>query len=580
MDNAEIVKKAKAKAETWLNDAYDKETQSEVERMMKASDTTELIDSFYNDLEFGTGGLRGIMGAGSNRMNIYTVGAATQGFANYINQMCTDKQEKSVCIGHDCRHNSRYFAETAAAIFSANGITAYLFESLRPTPEISFAIRELGCCGGVIITASHNPKEYNGYKAYWNDGSQLVPPHDKNVIGEVKKVKVTDIKFTAVPEKIKSLGEDFDKKYLDTVKTLSLSPEAIKHQHDLKIVFTPLHGTTYKLVPESLRNWGFTNITTVPEQMIPDGDFPTVASANPEEPAAFKMALDKAREIDADLAMACDPDGDRIGIAVKDDRGEWLLLNGNQTNIIFTWYIILRKKQLGLLKGNEYTIKTIVTTELIKDIAEKNGIPCYDVYTGFKWIADMIRKKGAEGYIGAGEESFGFMPGSFTRDKDGVSSTSLMAEIAAWAKDQGKSLFTILKEIYAEYGFSQEKMIYIVRKGLSGSQEIKDMMNNFRHNTPKTLNGSKVILKKDYADLKATDLVTGKSTPMDFPTTSDVLQFFLEDGCKISVRPSGTEPKIKFYFEARAQMNGINDFHKAQAEALDKIDKIMKDLNV
>ncbi|MBD9178397.1 MAG: phospho-sugar mutase, partial [Odoribacter splanchnicus] len=473
-----------------------------------------------------------------------------------------------------------YFAETAAAIFSANGITAYLFESLRPTPEISFAIRELGCCGGVIITASHNPKEYNGYKAYWNDGSQLVPPHDKNVIGEVKKVKVTDIKFTAVPEKIKSLGEDFDKKYLDTVKTLSLSPEAIKHQHDLKIVFTPLHGTTYKLVPESLRNWGFTNITTVPEQMIPDGDFPTVASANPEEPAAFKMALDKAREIDADLAMACDPDGDRIGIAVKDDRGEWLLLNGNQTNIIFTWYIILRKKQLGLLKGNEYTIKTIVTTELIKDIAEKNGIPCYDVYTGFKWIADMIRKKGAEGYIGAGEESFGFMPGSFTRDKDGVSSTSLMAEIAAWAKDQGKSLFTILKEIYAEYGFSQEKMIYIVRKGLSGSQEIKDMMNNFRHNTPKTLNGSKVILKKDYADLKATDLVTGKSTPMDFPTTSDVLQFFLEDGCKISVRPSGTEPKIKFYFEARAQMNGINDFHKAQAEALDKIDKIMKDLNV
>lgn len=580
MDNAEIVKKAKAKAETWLNDAYDQETQSEVERMLNASDTTELIDSFYNDLEFGTGGLRGIMGAGSNRMNIYTVGAATQGFADYINRMCTDKQEKSVCIGHDCRHNSRYFAETTAAIFSANGITAYLFESLRPTPEISFAIRELGCCGGVIITASHNPKEYNGYKAYWNDGSQLVPPHDKNVIEEVKKIKVTDIKFTAVPEKIKSLGEDFDKKYLDTVKTLSLSPEAIEHQHDLKIVFTPLHGTTYKLVPDSLRNWGFTNITTVPEQMIPDGDFPTVASANPEEPAAFKMALDMAREIDADIAMACDPDGDRIGIAVKDDRGEWLLLNGNQTNIIFTWYIITRKKQLGQLKGNEYTIKTIVTTELIKDIAEKNGIPCYDVYTGFKWIADMIRKKGAEGYIGAGEESFGFMPGSFTRDKDGVSSTSLMAEIAAWAKDQGKSLFTILKEIYAEYGFSQEKMIYIVRKGLSGSQEIKDMMNNFRHNTPKSLNGSKVILKKDYADLLATDLSTGKSTTMDFPTTSDVLQFFLEDGCKVSVRPSGTEPKIKFYFEARAGMNSVTDFGKAQAEALEKIDAIMKDLNV
>ena len=475
MENTEIIQKARAKAEMWLNDAYDKATRTEVERLLNASDPTELIDSFYNDLEFGTGGLRGIMGVGSNRMNIYTVGAATQGFANYINRLFPG-ENNSVCIGHDCRHHSREYAETTAAIFSANGITAYLFESLRPTPEMSFAIRELGCKGGVIITASHNPKEYNGYKAYWNDGSQLVPPHDKNVIDEVKKVKVTDIKFTAVPDKIKTLGEDFDQKFLNTVKTLSLSPEAIQHQHDLKIVFTPLHGTTYKLVPASLRNWGFTNITTIPEQMITDGDFPTVASANPEEPAAFKMALDKAREIDADLAMACDPDGDRIGIAVKDDRGEWILLNGNQTNIIFTWYIIQRRKALGLLKGNEYTGKTIVTSELIKDIAEKNGIPCYDVYTGFKWIADMIRKKGAEGYIGAGEESFGFMPGSFTRDKDAVSSTSLMAEIAAWAKDQGKTLFGILESIYAEYGFSQEKMVYIVRKGLTGAQEIKDMI--------------------------------------------------------------------------------------------------------
>lgn len=580
MNNAEIVKKAKAKAETWLDNAYDKNTRSEVERMLQASETTELVDSFYNDLEFGTGGLRGIMGVGSNRMNIYTVGAATQGFANYINKMFPDNSNKSVCIGHDCRHNSRYFAETTAAIFSANGITAYLFESLRPTPEMSFAIRELGCSGGVIITASHNPKEYNGYKAYWDDGSQLVAPHDKNVIEEVKKIKAADIKFTPVPEKIKSLGEDFDKKFLDKVKTLSLSPEAIEKQHDLKIVFTPLHGTTYKLVPDSLRNWGFTNITTIPEQMITDGDFPTVASANPEEPAAFKMALDKARELDADLAMACDPDGDRIGIAVKDDQGEWILLNGNQTNIIFTWYIILRRKQLGLIKGDEYTIKTIVTTELIKDIAERNNIPCYDVYTGFKWIADMIRKKGAEGYIGAGEESFGFMPGAFTRDKDAVSSTSLMAEIAAWAKDQGKTLFTILKEIYAEYGFSQEKMIYIVRKGLTGAQEITDMMNNFRKNTPASLNGSKMIIKKDYADLKETNLVTGEVTMMDFPTTSDVLQFFLEDGCKISVRPSGTEPKIKFYFETRANMNSIADFSKAQAEASQKIDDIMKDLNV
>ena len=579
MENTEIIRQSRAKAETWLNDSYDKTTKEAVRKMLDSEDQTELIDSFYKDLEFGTGGLRGIMGPGSNRMNRYTVGAATQGFANYINKMFPN-EEKSVCIGHDCRHHSRDYAETTAAIFSANGITAYLFESLRPTPEMSFAIRELGCKGGVIITASHNPKEYNGYKAYWNDGSQLVPPHDKNVIEEVKKVKVSEIKFQAVPEKIKILGEDFDKKFLEAVKTLSLSPEAIRHQHDLKIVFTPLHGTTYKLVPASLQNWGFTNITTIPEQMITDGDFPTVASANPEEPAAFKLALDKAREIDADLAMACDPDGDRIGIAVKDDKGEWILLNGNQTNIIFTWYIIRRRKESGLLKGNEYTIKTIVTSELIKEIAEKNGIPCYDVYTGFKWIADMIRQKGAEGYIGAGEESFGFMPGSFTRDKDAVSSTSLMAEIAAWAKDQGKSLFDILKEIYATYGFSQEKMIYIVRKGLSGAQEIQEMMNALRHNTPKTINHSPVTVKKDYADLIESDLLTGHTQKMDFPTTSDVLQFFLADGCKISVRPSGTEPKIKFYFEARADMKSAEDFHKAQQEASAKIEAMMADLKI
>lgn len=580
MEKSEILKQAKAKAENWLSEAYDSKTRESVQQMLNSSDSTELTDSFYNDLEFGTGGLRGIMGVGTNRMNIYTVGAATQGFANYINKMFPGDQQKSVCIGHDCRNNSRYFAETTAAIFSANGITAYLFESLRPTPEMSFAIRELGCNGGVIITASHNPKEYNGYKAYWNDGSQLVPPHDKNVIAEVKQVKVEDIKFTKVAERIITLGKDFDQKFLDKVKTLSLSPEAIAHQHDLKIVFTPLHGTTYELVPASLRNWGFTNITTIPDQMITDGNFPTVASANPEEPAAFKMALDKARAIDADLAMACDPDGDRLGIALKNDKGEWILLNGNQTNIIFTYYIIRRRKELGLIKGNEYTIKTIVTSELIKDIAEKNGIPCYDVYTGFKWIADTIRKKGAEGYIGAGEESFGFMPGSFTRDKDAVSSTSLMAEIAAWAKDNGKTLFTLLKEIYAEYGFSQEKMIYIVRKGLTGAQEIKEMMAALRNNTPKAIHNSPIVIKKDYTTLKETNLKTGTVSEMDFPTTSDVLQFFLEDGCKISVRPSGTEPKIKFYFEARAQMNGVADFDHAQQQANEKIAAMIKDLKL
>ena len=579
MENKDIIQIARQKAEIWKSSDYDEATRAEAARLLEAEDTTPLVESFYKDLEFGTGGLRGIMGVGTNRMNRYTVGAATQGFANYINRMFPN-EEKSVCIGHDCRHHSRDYAETAAAIFSANGITAYLFDSLRPTPEMSYAIRTLHCKGGVIITASHNPKEYNGYKAYWDDGSQLVPPHDQNVIDEVKKVKVSDIRFEGCPERIKTLGEEFDRQFLDKIKTLSLSPEAIRRQHDLKIVFTPLHGTTYRLVPESLHHWGFTNITTIPEQMVTDGDFPTVVSANPEEPAAFKLALDKAREIDADLAMACDPDGDRIGIAVKDDRGEWVLLNGNQTNIIFTWYIIRRRQELGMIQGNEYTVKTIVTSELLKEIAEKNHIPCFDVYTGFKWIADMVRKRGPEGYIGAGEESFGFMPGSFTRDKDAVSSTSLMAEIAAWAKDQGKSLFSILKDIYLQYGFSQEKMIYIVRKGLSGAEEIKAMMDKFRNQTPATINGSRVILKKDYAVLKAYDLQQSTESAMDFPTTSNVLQFFLADGCKISVRPSGTEPKIKFYFEARADMPDLASFHQAQQAAEARIDAIIADLGI
>ena len=579
METTEILNIAREKAKGWLNPAYDKTTRNEVERLLQAEDSTELIESFYNDLEFGTGGLRGIMGIGTNRMNIYTVGAATQGFANYINQVFPDG-EKSVCIGHDCRHNSRLFAETAAAIFSANGIHVYLFEELRPTPEMSFAIRELGCKGGVIITASHNPKEYNGYKAYWDDGSQLVPPHDKNVINEVKKVKVSDILFNKVSERITLLGEDFDKKYLAKVKTLSLSPEAIQKARELKIVFTPLHGTTYKLVPESLRNWGFTQVYPVPEQSIPDGDFPTVASANPEEPAAFKMATDLAREINADLAMACDPDGDRIGIAVKDDQGEWTLLNGNQTNLIYTEYIIQRRKELGLLRGGEYMVKTIVTTEMIKNIAEANGITCYDVYTGFKWIAAVVREQGGEKFIGGGEESFGYMPGAFTRDKDGVSAASLMAEITAWLKVQGKTPFEYLKEIYAKYGFSQERMIYIVRKGLSGAEEIKAMMQRFRHDTPATIAGSPVILKKDYLTLEATDIPSGIKKHLPFETTSDVLQFFLADGSKISVRPSGTEPKIKFYFEARAKMQQPDDFHQAQQEANARIDAIISDLGI
>ena len=506
METNEILNTARRKAETWLNPAYDEATRAEARRMLDAEDPTELIESFYNDLEFGTGGLRGIMGVGSNRMNVYTVGAATQGFANYINQAFPDG-DKAVCIGHDCRHNSRLFAETAARIFTANGIRVYLFEELRPTPEMSFAIRELGCKGGVIITASHNPKEYNGYKAYWDDGSQLVPPHDKNVIAEVKKVSVDDIRFNGDDSLVTLLGKEFDDRYLARVKTLSLSPEAIREADDLRVVFTPLHGTTYRLVPESLRLWGFRHVYTVPEQSVPDGDFPTVASANPEEPAAFRMALDLARQVDADLAMACDPDGDRIGIAVKDDSGEWTLLNGNQTDLIFTEYIISRRRALGLLREGDYIVKTIVTTEMLKEIAERNGVTCYDVYTGFKWIAAVVRQQGGEHYIGGGEESFGYMPGAFTRDKDGVSAASLMAEITAWLKVQGKTPFEYLKEIYAKYGFSQERMIYIVRKGLSGAEEIKAMMQRFRHDTPATIAGSPVILKKDYLTLEATDIL-------------------------------------------------------------------------
>ncbi len=579
MENDEILKIAKSKAEKWLSDAYDEKTRESVKGMLEAEDPSELIDAFYTDLTFGTGGLRGVMGAGTNRMNIYTVGAATQGFANFINKKYAG-QERSVCIGHDCRINSRLFAESTAAIFSANGITAYLFNSLRPTPEMSFAIRELGCKGGVIITASHNPKEYNGYKAYGDDGSQLVPPDDKAVIDEVSHVKVTDIKFEKDASKIKELDESFDKRFLERVKSISLSPDSIKRMHDICIVFTPLHGTTYRLVPESLRYWGFTNIHTEPAQSKPDGEFPTVVSANPEEPAAFKLALELAEKVKADVVMASDPDGDRIGISVPDESGKYILLNGNQTNIIFTYYIMRRKRERGELTGKEYTIKTIVTSELLKEIAEKSGARCYDVYTGFKWIAYVVRQEGPEGFIGAGEESFGFMPGAYTRDKDSVSAISLMAEICAWAKDNGKTLYTLLKEIYAEFGFSQERMIYIVRKGITGAEEINAMMESLRTTTPDSIAGSRIIVKKDYKSLVERNLVTGEEKHLDFPVTSDVLQFFLEDGCKISVRPSGTEPKIKFYFEARAKMATVADFDRATAEGNHRIDEIIAALKL
>jgi Phosphomannomutase len=580
MDKTEILESVIETANKWLEGNYDQATKDALKELLDQEDKTALIDSFYKDLEFGTGGLRGKMGPGTNRMNIYTVGAATQGLANYLNKSFPNKEQISVCIGYDCRNNSKLFSDTVANIFSANGIKAYIFEDLRPTPEMSFAIRHLGCQSGVIITASHNPKEYNGYKAYWEDGSQLVPPHDKNVIDEVKAVKVEDIKFEGNPDLIEVLGAKMDKLYLDTVKTLSLSPEAIQNQKDLKIVFTPLHGTTVKLVPDSLANYGFENVIHIPEQDVVDGNFPTVWSANPEEPEALKMAVDKADEIDADLVMACDPDGDRLGISVKNDKGEWEIINGNQTALIFTYYLIKRRRELGLLTGNDYVVKTIVTTELFKDVAEKNNVECFDAYTGFKWIADVMRKNPEKNYVGGGEESFGYMPGDFTRDKDAVSSCSIMAEIAAWAKDQGKNLFDILKEIYLEYGFSKEKMIYIVREGLQGSQEIAQMMHDYRFNTPKEINGSPVVLVKDYTTRKATNPITGEAKNLNFETTADVLQIYLEDGSKISVRPSGTEPKIKYYFEVREELPSLENFYATEEKANKKIEGIIDSLNL
>ena len=549
MGNEDLLKQVTAKAQIWLGDGYDEETKAAVRAMLDNEDKTDLIEAFYKDLEFGTGGLRGIMGAGTNRMNIYTVGAATQGLSNYLKKAFADLPQIKVAIGHDCRNNSRKFAEVAADVFSANGIKVYLFDALRPTPEVSFAIRELGCQSGVILTASHNPKEYNGYKAYWNDGAQMIAPHDKNTIDEVNKItSVKDVKFRGNAELIEIIGEEIDRRYLDRIKTLSLSPEAIAHHHDMKIVYTPIHGTGVKLIPASLKNFGFTNIIHVPEQDVVSGDFPTVVSPNPEEPAALDMAIKKAIETDAELVMASDPDADRIGIAVRNDKGEFVLVNGNQIVMIFLNYLMTRNKELGLLKGNEYIVKTIVTTETIKTIAEQNGFKMYDSYTGFKWIASVIREnEGKARYIGGGEESYGFLPEDFVRDKDSVSSISLMAEIAAWAKDKGMTMYQMLQDIYIKYGYSKEKGISVVRKGKSGAEEIVAMMKNFRENPMKELGGSPVILIKDYASLEATDVVNGTKSKLDMPVTSNVLQYFSADGSKVSIRPSGTEPKIKFY---------------------------------
>ena len=578
----ELIKQVTEKAEKWLSPAYDEETRIAVKALLDADDKTELIESFYKDLEFGTGGLRGIMGVGSNRMNIYTVGAATQGLANYLKVAFADLEEISVVVGHDVRNNSRKFAEIVADIFSANGIKVYLFDSCRPTPEMSFAIRHFGCQSGVIITASHNPKEYNGYKAYWNDGAQMIAPHDVNTIKYVNEVTdVKDIKFAGDPSKIQIIGEDVDKIFLEKVKGLSLSPEAIAKHHDMKIVYTPIHGTGLKLIPQALRNLGFTDIIGVPEQEVLSGDFPTVASPNPEEPSAMAMGVAKAKETGAEMVMASDPDADRIGLVIRDNNGEYVLINGNQIVLIFLNYLMTRNAELGKLTGNEYVVKTIVTTETIKSIAEAQGIKMYDCFTGFKWIANVMREnEGKARYLGGGEESYGFLAEDFVRDKDSVSAISLMAEIAAWAKDKGMNMTDMLIDIYMKYGFSREKGISLVRKGKSGAEEIQAIMKQFRENPPKKLAGSDVTLMKDYQSLEATNVATGEKSKLDMPATSNVLQYFTADGTKVSIRPSGTEPKIKFYLEVHDTLASAADYKATEQRADAKIEAIMKDLGI
>lgn len=579
-NNAELIAQCEQKAKQWLTPAFDEETQNEVKAKIEAEDKTDLIDSFYKDLEFGTGGLRGIMGAGSNRMNIYTVGMATQGFANYLKKNFQDRNDISVVVCHDCRNNSRKFAESVADIFTANGIKVYLFDDMRPTPECSFAIRHLGCQAGVNITASHNPKEYNGYKAYWEDGAQVLAPHDMGIINEVNKVKVEDVKFEGNKQLLQIIGEDIDQAYLDAVKTVSIDPEVIKRQHDLKIVYTPLHGTGMKMIPRSLKYWGFDNVQCVKEQMVKDGNFPTVVSPNPENGEALTLALRDAKELDADIVMASDPDADRVGMACKNDKGEWILINGNQTCLIFLYYIITNRKNMGLLKPTDYIVKTIVTTEVIRKVAEKNNIEMIDCYTGFKWIAREIRVADpSKKYIGGGEESYGFMAADFVRDKDAVSAMCLLAEICAYAKDQGKTLYDLLLDIYLEYGFSKEFTVNVVRPGKTGADEIKAMMEDFRKNPPAELGGSKVVVWKDYQTLEQRD-INGNISKLDMPDTSNVLQWFCDDGTKVSVRPSGTEPKIKFYLEVKGTMKCAGCYERCDAEANEKINAIKKSLHL
>jgi len=576
---SDVLTQVKTKAQSWLDGNFDNETKQQVRNMLE-NDEAELIESFYRSLEFGTGGLRGIMGAGTNRMNIYTVGMATQGLCNYLNQQFKD-QEIKVALAYDCRNNGKLFCETAAQIFTANGIKVYLFDSLRPTPELSFAVRHFGCKSGIVVTASHNPKEYNGYKVYWEDGGQIIAPHDKNIIKEVEQItSIDDVKWNGNSNDITLIGDEIDEIYIKAVKGLSLSPEIIRKYNDMKIVYTPIHGTGVKLVPQALKAIGFTNIIGVDEQNINDGNFPTVKSPNPEEPAALNMAIEKAKATGADLVMATDPDADRVGIAVRNKKGEFELLNGNQTGTFLLYYLLTKWKENGKLKGKEYIVKTIVTTDLLNAMAKDFRVECYDVLTGFKFIADIIkRSEGIQTFIGGGEESYGYLAGEFVRDKDAVMSCALIAEATAWAKNQGKSIQDILSEIYLKYGFYKEKLVNLVKKGKSGAEEIHKMMEQFRNQPPVEINGSTIITIKDYLTLNEVNLLSGGKKKIVLPK-SDVLQFFTADGSKISVRPSGTEPKIKFYIAVKSKLSKIDDYNKVSLELDERIQGICKSLGV
>ena len=579
-NNSQLIAQCEATAKQWLSPAFDEETRKAVEQMLANEDKTDLIDAFYQNLEFGTGGLRGIMGVGTNRMNKYIVGMATQGFANYLLKAFPDKKDIAVVVGHDCRNNGRMFAETVADIFSANGIKAYLFESLRPTPEISFAIRQLGCQAGVNVTASHNPREYNGYKAYWADGAQVLAPHDKGIIDEVNKVTIDDVKFQGNPELITIIGGEMDWDYVSAVKEAMVDQDVINRQKDLNIVYSPMHGTGRVIVPLCLRSWGFQNINVVPEQMVIDGNFPTVVSPNPENAEAMTLGMKLGTKLNADLVIASDPDADRLAIVCRDNKGEWIIINGNQTAMMLSYYIIENKKKLGKLNPSDFMVKTIVTTEVIAKIAQRNGVEIRDCYTGFKWIAREIAiSEGKQKYIGGGEESFGYLPYDKVRDKDAPASICLICEIAAWAKDNGRTLYDLLMDIYVDYGFSREFTVNVTKPGKTGADEIKKMMADFRANPPKDLAGSPISVWKDFQTLEVTTAEGTKK--LDMPATSNVLQWFCADGTKISVRPSGTEPKIKFYIEVKDDsMKTAADYDRCLKAADERIEAIKKSLNL